>query len=259
MPHLTPGQWILAVIAALCIGIGKSGFTGLGLATVVIMAQLFPGPVSTGILLPLLICGDVGAVIAFRQHAEWKQIWRMLPPTVLGILLAFGAMRFIPSGKFSPIIGWIVLFMTVVQALRRCRPGLFQHLPHTRAFAWIMGGWSGVTTMLANAAGPVMALYFLAVDLPKLVFVGTSAWFFLIVNLFKVPFSAGLGLIHGGSLLFNLVLIPAVALGIVAGRRLITLIPQSLFETLLLLFTALASLKLIGVFELFFSAHLPVR
>lgn len=245
MPSLTPGQWALAVIAALCIGIGKSGFSGLGLATVVIMAQLFPPRESTGILLPLLICGDVGAVAAFRQHAEWKQIWRMLPPTALGIVAGFGFMSLIPDRGFRPVIGWIVLFMTAVQMLRRFRPGLFQHLPHTHAFAWTMGGWSGITTMLANAAGPVMALYFLAIEAPKLTFVGTSAWFFMIVNVFKVPFSAKLGLIRGGSLLFDLALIPAVAAGILAGRRLIALVPQALFETLLLIFTGIASLNLI--------------
>jgi hypothetical protein len=248
MPSLTPGQWALAVVAALCIGISKSGFSGLGLATVVIMAKLFPPLQSTGILLPLLICGDMGAVVAFRQHAQWKQIWRMLPPTAIGIIAGFGLMHLIPAHGFRPVIGWVVLTMTAVQTLRRFRPALFERMPHTNAFAWTMGGTCGLTTMLANAAGPVMALYFLAIELPKLVFVGTGAWFFLIVNVFKVPFSYQLGLIHGGSLLFNLVLIPAVAAGILTGRRLIHVIPQKLFETVLLIFTAIASLNLIGIF-----------
>jgi hypothetical protein len=110
-----------------------------------------------------------------------------------------------------------------------------------------LGIWSGLATMLANAAGPVMALYFLALDVPKFVLVGTSAWFFLIVNVLKVPFSANLGLITKSSLLFNLVLCPAVALGIYAGRSLIRVIPQKLFEFMLLFFATLASLRLMGI------------
>ena len=248
LPHFTPWEWLLATLAAFCIGFSKSGFSGSGLATVIIMAQLFDGLASTGVLLPMLICGDVMSVLAFHQHARWPTIRRMLPPTVAGILLGYAFMRAIPAAQFRPVIGWIVLAMVVLQAVRRWQPRALERLPHTRAFAWIMGGWSGVATMLANAAGPVMSLYFLAIALPKYELVGTSAWFFLIVNVLKVPLSAQQGLIHGDTLLFDLLSLPVIALGIFAGRRLIQIIPQSLFEALLLIFALLASLRLIGVF-----------
>jgi uncharacterized membrane protein YfcA len=248
LPHLTPGQWLLAITAALCSGISKSGFTGLGLVTVIIFARLFPPRESTGLLLPLLICGDIFAVLSFRRHAQWNQIWRMLPPTLVGIVTAFFLMRYIPDARFNAVIGTSVLAMSLLQAGRRFRPSLYQSVPHTRGFAYSLGAGCGLTTMLANGAGPVMALYLLAIDLPKLAFVGTGAWFFLIVNLFKVPFSAGLGLISGYSLLFNLCLVPAVAVGTLLGRWLIHIVPQGLFETLLLIFTTVASLRLIGVF-----------
>src|SRR5690606_34095110 len=116
------------------------------------------------------------------------------------------------------------------------RPALFLQVPHTHGFAWAMGGVSGVATMLANAAGPIMALYFLAINVPKYAFVGTAATFFLIINVFKVPFSASLGLIDTGSLLFNAVLMPFVVAGTFLGRWLIGIIPQGLFETFLLIF-----------------------
>lgn len=250
MPHFSPAQWLIALLAAYCIGLAKSGFSGLGLATVVLVAQLFPARESTGIVLPLLICGDIFAVVAFRQHADWRQIRRMLPPTVIGIVAGYVLMQRIPAGVFSPVIGWIVLFMTALQILRKARPGWFQRVPHTYGFAGSMGLASGITTMLANAAGPLMALYFLAIELPKWIFVGTAAWFFLIVNVLKVPFSASLGLIHGQSLEFNLVLIPIVAAGIFSGRWLIGLFSQKAFETVLLIFTTVASLRLIGVLKL---------
>ena len=109
----------------------------------------------------------------------------------------------------------------------------------------MMGGASGITTMMANSAGPVMAIYLLAVSLPKLAFVGTAAWFFLIINLIKVPFSAQLGLINGSSLALDFSLVPAVACGIWLGRYLITILPQELFETLTLFFAAAVSIRFI--------------
>ena len=248
LPHFTPWQWLLATLAAFCIGFSKSGFAGSGLATVIIMAQLFGALESTGILLPMLICGDVMSVLAFHQHARWATIRRMLPPTLAGIVLAFLFMQRIPATGFKPVIGWIVLAMVLLQAWRKWRPAAFERVPHSHWFAWLMGVWSGVTTMLANAAGPVMSLYFLAIAMPKYELVGTGAWFFLIVNVSKVPFSAQLGLIHGGTLLFGAVCVPAIGLGIFAGRRLIKIIPQNVFEALLLGFALLASLRLIGVF-----------
>lgn len=248
LPALSPWEWILVIIAAACIGISKSGFAGLGLITVIVMAKVFPARESTGALLPLLICGDIGAVIAFRQHAQWPQIWKMLPPAIVGIVIGFGLMSVIPGRHFAPLIGWIVLTMTILQAIRSIWPQVYGRAPHTRAFAWFMGIWGGITTMLANAAGPVMALYFLAVNLPKYAFVGTAAWFFLIVNTLKIPFSTQLGLIRPSTLLFDLVLIPAVAGGILLGRKLIAIVPQKLFERLLIGFAGVAALRLIGLF-----------
>jgi uncharacterized protein len=248
LPAFTLSQWLLALFAAFCIGFSKSGFAGVGLVTVVVMARLFPPRESTGILLPLLIVGDIMSVAVFHQHARWSHIWRLLPPTVAGILAGYFIMQRIPNAVFGPVIGVIVLVMVILQIVRKALPGLYANVPHTRGFGWLMGAWSGVATMLANAAGPVMALYFLARNIAKYEFVGTTAWFFLLVNVFKVPFSARLGLIHPGSLFFDLVLIPAVALGIWAGRRLVGIVPQALFEQLLLFFAAVAALRLIGLF-----------
>ena len=244
--HLSGHQWLLAVLAALFIGMAKSGIAGLGMFPILLMADVVPARESTGIVLPLLICGDILAVCFFKKHADWKHLRGLMPPALLGIVLGFLLMRLdISDSLFRHIIGWIVLTMVVLHCLRRFKPGKFENFPHTRPFAWFMGGWSGLTTMMANAAGPVMALYLLAVNLPKLQFVGTGAWFFLMINLIKVPFSYKLGLIGGSSLLFNLVLAPAVAIGIVSGKKLLNLVPQRLFEELALIFVGIASLRLI--------------
>ena len=248
LPDLTPLQWVFAVISALCIGVSKSGFPGISLVNVVLMAKVFPPRESTGLVLPLLICGDILAVITFQRHANWLHIRRTLPIAMVGVVVGALLMRRIDDVAFKHIIGAIVLCMVVLQAVNRIWPAAFERYLKTRGFAWFMGSSSGVSTMVANAAGPVMTLYLLAVGLPKLEFVGTSAWFFLAINLFKVPFSLWLDLIHGGSLLLDLVLVPCVVVGLFAGRRLVDVIPQRPFEVLLLIFTAAFAMHFLGVF-----------
>ena len=136
--------------------------------------------------------------------------------------------------------------LTLLQYGRRQRPGWFTGLPAgSKVFAWLMGGFAGVTTMLANAAGPVISLYLLAARLPKMEFVGTSAWIFLLLNISKLPFSYRLGLISADSLSLNLYLAPAVIAGVLTGRWLLKTVPQNWFEQLLLLFAAVASIKLL--------------
>ncbi len=245
--HLTLEQWLLAILAALFVGISKAGFGGFGMLTVALMATLMKGHEleSTGIVLPMLICGDLLAVRAFRGHVRWPILLGLLPPAVAGVLAGFFWMSGLSNVGFKPVIGWIVLALVGLQLFRQFRPVLFQHVPHTRTFAWLAGTSAGFTTMVANAAGPIMTLYLLAVQLPKLAFVGTGAWYFLIVNLIKVPFSASLGFITPNSLLFNAALIPAVAAGLFTGRYFLHRIDQTFFERLLLALTALTALHLI--------------
>jgi uncharacterized membrane protein YfcA len=157
-------------------------------------------------------------------------------------------MRDLDETLYRPVIGWVTLILSILQFVRMYRPDWFGNVPHTRWFAWTMGILAGAATMLANAAGPVFAIYLIAVGLPKMEFVGTSAWFFFIINLFKVPFSIALGLIRGQTLMLNLILAPAVLAGVLAGRWLLERIPQRLFEHMLLAFAVLAALRLVGAF-----------
>ena len=242
------GNWILAVVAAIGVGIAKAGLSGMGMFHVVVFAFLFGARASTGVVLPLLLVGDVAAVRTFHSHARWDYVRRMLPPACLGVVLAAWLMGDLDERVYRPVVGWITLILAILQLVRMYRPGWFGNVPHARWFAWTMGILAGAATMLANAAGPVFAVYLIAVGLPKMEFVGTSAWFFFIINLFKVPFSVALGLIHGQTLLVNLILAPAVLAGVLAGRWLLERIPQRLFEHLLLAFAVLAALRLIGAF-----------
>jgi uncharacterized membrane protein YfcA len=235
---------LLCLCAALCVGLSKSGFPGVSLLTVALMAEAFPPRESTGILLPLLIFGDLCAVHSFQKHTLWPEILKLLPATMLGVTAGFFLMRILPDAGFKPILGWMLLGTVLAQAARTAFPQLGAALPHTRGFAWFIGLWAGIATMVANAAGPIFGLYLLSLRLPKEQMVGTSAWFFLIINLLKLPFSTSLGLLHLPSLRLDLLLCPLVVLGTLAGRRLLDKIPQSYFEAFLLGSAAVAALKL---------------
>ena len=157
MPHLTATQWLLAILSALGIGVAKSGFAGVSMIHVVIFAFLFGARNSTGVVLPMLIVGDICAVLTFRQHARWDYIRRMLVPACLGVIAAWGWMHRLDETLYKPVIGGIILSLSALQITRMRRPDWFAHIPHAHWFAWSLGLLAGVTTMLANAAGPIMA------------------------------------------------------------------------------------------------------
>ncbi|MGC3967369.1 MAG: sulfite exporter TauE/SafE family protein [Pirellulales bacterium] len=248
MPDLSTSQWCWAAVAAMGIGFSKSGFAGIGLFHIIVFAWLFGPMKSTGLLLPLLVVGDVSAVAAFRQHARWDYVRKILPPAMIGVVAGWLLMQHLTDATLKPILGVIVLGLALLQLGRMWRPDAFAHVPHARWFAISLGLTAGVATMLANAAGPIVALYLLAVSLPKYEFVGTSAWFFLIINVFKLPFSTGLGLIGPETLSVNVLLAPCVVVGLLVGRRLVKIVPQKLFDSLLLIFVATAALRMLGAF-----------
>lgn len=243
--NLGSWDWVWVVISALCIGLGKSGFGGAGMAAMLVMANILPARESTGVILPMLITADIAAVAIFRRHAVWKNIFHILPAACVGVVLGWLIMPRIPDAVFGVFLGWLILAMIALLIALRLS-GKLEHLAMDHpTLAWPIGLLSGITTMLANAAGPVMTLYLLASRLPKMAFVGTGAWFFLIVNVFKVPFSAGLGLITPQSLLLNAFMVPMILAGVFLGRWLLRHISQSLFEALLLVFAVAAGLRMV--------------
>lgn len=243
-------QWFLSILAAFVVGFSKAGFGGLGMLSVILLAGAMRGHEmeSTGTLLPMLIMGDLLAASAFRRNVDWKLLIMLLPPAVLGVVLGTLWMGAMSNQNFRPIIGGLVLALACFHLYRKVHPSFLQVPPHSKPFAWGAGILAGVTTMLANAAGPVMNLYLLAMRLGKMELVSTAAWYFLIVNLIKVPFSAGLGLISVESLRFNLLLFPAVVAGIIVGKRLLHTINQQWFERILFTLICLSALYLMTTF-----------
>lgn len=241
-------DWTVLLLAALVIGFSKTGLPGIAVLAIPLAALVLPAKASTGIILPMLIAGDLFAVTYYRRHARWSHLLRLLPYGFVGIVIGYGLLSIVTDGELRPLIGTLILAMLVLAKWRE-RSGdsgaetISRH--HGSFFAFFMGVAAGIATMMANAAGPIMALYLLAMDLPKQEFIGTGAWYFFVVNCFKVPFSWHLGLINHDSLLLNLTLLPATVVGAVAGIMVVRHIPQRLFVNIVQALTIVAAIKLL--------------
>ena len=240
-----PWQWALAIFGALLVGISKTGISGLGMLFVVLFAQIMPSKQATGIVLPLLCFGDLIAVASYRQHAQWRHLWRLFPWTAAGVVLGFFAMNRINENQARLLIGIIVLSLVGLHVVRRMRQNATEEVEHAWWFAPVIGVLAGFTTLVANAAGPLMVIYLLAMRLPKMEYMGTGAVFFMLMNWFKIPFMVNLGLINAASFTFNLWLAPAVFTGAFLGRIVLKKMNQRVFENLALGLSAAAGLKLL--------------
>ena len=139
MPDLSLADWLLAIVAGLGVGISKSGFAGVSLVHVLVMAHIFGDKLSTGVVLPMLVMGDIGAVVAFKRHAVWHHVARTLPIACIGVAIGTLLMAYVlPDRFYKPFIGWTVLVLVLMQVWRMLRPGAFESVPHTWPFAAAM-------------------------------------------------------------------------------------------------------------------------
>jgi uncharacterized protein len=243
-----PWQWILALLSAVLIGVAKAGITGLSILSIVIFNHIFVSAKQTsGLILPLLIFGDVVAVYAYWRHTLWSYVWRLFPWTAAGVVMGYFTLGHISDHMARVMIGLIIVGLAALSLWRRGRPAPAEDkVAHTPwPLAALIGMVAGFITLIANAAGPLMAIYLVAMRLPKMQYVGTSAVFFMLLNLFKVPFMVDLGLITTQSFGFNLAMAPAVWIGVFGGRRLLKSINQSMFDKLVLALSAVGGIMLL--------------
>ncbi len=262
MPELDLLGWITVALCAMMVGVAKTGIPGVGILVVPLMATAFGSTSkSVGALLGILILADLFAITYHRRNAVWSHVLKLLPATLAGIVTAFFLLNFMrdESGEVNdqflkPAIGIIVLIMLGINVWRRrskARTGsdegddLESRVPAKLWFATIMGVMAGITTMMGNAAGPVMVIYLLAMRLPKVEFVGTAAWFFFIINWLKVPFSSRLDMMTWGTIKVDLLMLPFIALGALLGIYFLRRIPQKTFNVVAELLAAAAALNLI--------------
>jgi hypothetical protein len=241
-----PRVYAVALAAAFCIGLSKTGFNGVSMVSVILLAEIYGAKASVGLALPLLIAADLMAYPAFIKHGSWRPVWKLLGPALVGLGLGWWMLARISNEDARRVIGVCVLAMVFLQALKRWKPLFFDRLAQSRGFGVSAGVLGGFSTMLANAAGPVIQLYLMARKIPKMELIGIGARFFLLINLIKVPLNGRLALINAESLTDNARLLPGVVLGIFGGRWLISRVPQAAFEWMVVIFSLLAGLRLIS-------------
>lgn len=236
-------QYLVGCLSAWLIGLSKSGVPGAAMVTIPLMADQFGAKASVGLILPTLITGDICALIYYRRFARWPLIIRVLPPTLIGIIIGWFLLGFIGDIMLKRSMGALVL---VLLGLRYVMDRFdISGLNLARKFGTLVGMLAGLTTTLANAAGPLITVYLLWAQVKKEEFVGTAAWFFFIVNCCKVPFFLHRDMITAHTIPYNLLAVPLVVLGAVSGIWALKRINQRLFEGLVQLFAIAASLKLL--------------
>lgn len=248
MDQLETWQYLLVALGAAFVGFGKGGLPGMGNLTVVLLALALPAKASVGVLLPILISADIVAVAIYRRHALWPYILKLLPWMCVGIVIGYFVFSRVNDAHVKFLIGVILLSMTGVHFFRkwnrRHHDGEDQ-LPHHPVFIAATGIIGGFATMVANAAGPVAALYFIASGLPKYAYIGTSAWLFLLVNVIKVPFMMDLGIIDFSSLGFSAGFMPYALVAALIAPLIVKRINQQVFEILIWVFVVIGGLKLV--------------
>jgi uncharacterized protein len=251
--ELSYTAWMIAVSAALLVGLGKGGLPGTGNLSVVLMAMVFPSKESVAILLPILICADIVAVRIYHQHAQWHHLLRLLPWTLAGIALGAFVFVLIPEAILTRTIGGILLLMVALTPLRHrfqvqdteASDSTVPLSLATRTFIGSTGILGGVATMVANAAGPVIGIYLLLSRLPKFAFIGTSAWFFFLINLTKLPIQIGIGNLQWGALRYSIPLGIVAAGAAALAPKIVQHIPQKGFNLLIWFFVIVAGVKML--------------
>lgn len=254
IPTLGAATWVLVMVGALVVGLSKTAMPGGGTIAVGLFALGLPAKESTAALLLLLMVGDATALWVYRREPDVRTLVRLIPSVLIGIVLGTVFFATVGGDTVRTTIGVILLVLIAVTVWRRRSARVKSTSPDTapapsgpgvalsRAGYGVLGGF---TTMVANAGGPVMSMYFYAMRMPVLTFLGTSAWFFAIVNVIKLPFSAGLGLITRDTLVMDLMLVPLVLIGAYCGAKIARRIPQGVFEKLILVLTVVSALALL--------------
>lgn len=232
--------------ASLVVGFSKTSFGGIAAISVAVFALAMPAKESTATVLLLLLVGDLIAIIRYRT-VSWRLLLKLVPSVIPGLVLGALFMNFVDDIVMRRTIGALLLVMVIMQLWQRVRRPA-EAPPNTDpdwVRASLTGTAAGFATMTANAAGPVMALYFLATRIDKTRFIGTNAWFFALINLSKVPLAASLGLFTLEGIVLDLFMIPAVLLGAWAGTWIIGRVTQRQFEVVTIVASALSAATLL--------------
>jgi len=249
-------SYLLGWTSATLVGLSKTGLPGVSMPAILLMTEAFSddAKLAVGAILPVLLVGDVFAVSWYRHHAQWGQLWRLFPYVAVGMVPGVVVLRMAQANQLRPVIGATILVLLVLELARR-RMDL-EHVPHQWWFCAMMGLLAGFATIIAHAAFPVMSIYLISQGMVKREFIGTAAWFFLILNLSKLPIYWFVGGMFSSEaaqytlidvVRFDLIVAPVTILGGLLGIAVLRLISQRVFDTLALTFAGIAAVRLIVV------------
>ncbi len=233
---------LVIALGALLIGVSKTSIGGVGMVATALFADVMPARESTAAVLLLLIVGDLMASYTYRHDVDWKVLLRLLPSVLPGVVLGSWFLAVTSDSVIRKVIGTVIVVMCVAQWSLRGRPKP-DHLPLSAT--WGTGITAGFTSMIANAGGAPMAIYLLNMHISVRRYLGTTAWFFFVLNLTKLPFSIHLGLLHLQRVESLAWYVPLVALGAWLGRRVITRVSPDHFQLIMLLSAGAGGLNLL--------------
>jgi uncharacterized protein len=243
--QLNMSEWIWLLAAAVLIGFSKTGISAFMMPVIPIVAVIFGGKESTGIILPLLIVGDIFAIFYYNRHAEWNDIKNLLLWVVVGLLAGLIIGDYTSDNQFKILIAICVVLCVVILTLME-RKGEGLKVPESSWFYALTGILCGFSSMIGNAAGPIFSVFLLAKGFKKNNFLGTTAWFFFIINIVKVPMQIFVWQnINFKTVLLAFTMIPSIALGAILGAIFIKKINEKLFRILILVITALSAIRLL--------------
>ena len=236
--------WLLTLVSAFLVGLSKSGIKGIGMVTIPLMVYLYGAQASVGILLPILVFGDIMALIQYHKSGRFKEILRLFPFAAVGIIVAVLVGSYINDKQFRDAIAGVLLLSLVIMLFNEIR-GKKESLSNSIFFRSFFGITGGFATMIGNAAGPIFNLYILSMRMPKNSFIGTGAWFFLALNLFKVPFHVfSWHTITTQTFQMDILMIPGIIVGAIAGKRIVKLIPEKAYRLFIYVVIFLSSVMM---------------
>jgi uncharacterized membrane protein YfcA len=216
----------------------------MGIVVVTLMAFAFPAKASTGLLLPLLIFADVLAVSYYNRHAKWKILFRFLPWMVSGVVVGAIIGKDLPEEIFKKGMALIILVSVLIMFVWERYDK--SHIPHKMWFAGSMGFTAGFTTMIGNLAGAFSNIFFLALRVPKNEFIGTAAWLYFIINIFKLPFHVfSWETVNIESLKIDMYLFPAVLIGFFIGIQVVKYFEEKQYRVFILIMTGIGALVML--------------
>lgn len=240
--ELSQTSWVLAIIAALAVGMAKGGLSMVGMISVPLLALTMSPVTAAGILLPVYIVSDIGGLIAFRRSFDRRVLVTLLPGAIAGIGLGWATAHLVSDDVVMLIVG-LIGAVFALNALIRPRMGGMRGPRWGAGTLW--GGIAGYTSFVSHSGAPPYQIYVQPMGLSSGVYAGTTTVFFAVVNAVKLIPYAALGQLNPDNLHVAAMLCLPAMFGVWLGLKLLRIIPQDLFYKFITWGLLIVSVKLV--------------